>query len=276
MAVMRFLARRRNAFKSKMTACVVLSVLLAACGNGSKSNVSSSANAVSGNWQISLQPSDPKWKPTSQSGFLLDTNGVLTGGMMLTDLDCSGVGNVSGNVDGSNVSFNVTPTGIDMAFTGSMSQPNTMSGSYTILSSGCSGFYSAPQTGTWIANLVTPLSGTIQGTFVSNSGVTYPFTGQVTQGANTGLSNANLSGTLDVTGYCFFTATANITGIISGTSVVMNFADSNGTQIGQVIGTSALDGKSVTGTYKMIGFGKGVGAQPPCINGEKGTVTFTF
>lgn len=276
MEVMRFFVRAMNSFATKTVACLVLSMALAGCGSSSKSDVPSSSGAVSGNWQISLQPANPKWRPTAQSGFLVDTNGVLTGSMMFADIACSGVGSVSGTVNGSDVSFNVTPTGINMEFTGSMSQPSTMTGSYTILSSGCSGVYSAPQTGTWTADLVTPLNGNIQGTFVSHEGVTYPISGQLSQGANTGVSNANISGTFDATGYCFFTATANVTGAISGTAVVLNIVDTNGTQIGQIIGTSTLDGTSVTGTFRMIGFGQGVGAKPPCVNGDSGTVTFTL
>jgi len=270
---MRFCVKRMNCLQFNIGLCFALSILLTACA--SSNHDPSSSGAVSGNWQISLQPSNPTWRQTTQSGFLLEANGILTGSMMFTDISCSGVGSVSGTVSGSNVTFTVTPTGLNMEFTGSMSQPNTMTGSYTILSTGCGGVYSAPQTGTWTANLVTPLNGNLQGTFTSHEGVTYTITGQVSQGPNTGVSTANLNGTLSTTGYCFFTTT-NVTGAISGTSVVLNLVGSNGAQIGQVIGTASVDGTSLTGTYRLIGLGPGVGAVPPCVNGDSGTVTFTL
>jgi hypothetical protein len=271
---MRFVVKAMNSCPVKIVLSFAVLLLLTSCGNSSK-NIPSTSAGVSGNWQMSLQPSNPNWRPTAQSGFLLDDNGNLTGSMMFNDIACSGVGNVSGNVSGSNVTFTVTPTGLNMQFTGGMSQPDTMTGSYMILSSGCAGPYSAPQTGTWTANLVTPLSGNIQGTFTSNAGVIYAITGQLSQGSNTGVSAATLSGTLSTTGYCFFTTT-NLTGAISGTAVVLNLVASDGTQIGQVNGTTRLDGTSVTGNYRLIGLGPGVGAKPPCVNGESGTVTFSL
>jgi len=263
-----------RAFWSGAALCVAFS-LLTACGNSNKSNSTPNAASVAGNWQMSLQPSNPNWRPTAQSGFLVENGGAIGGSMMFSDIACSGVGTVAGTVDGTDISFSVTPTGINIQFIGSLTQSTVMSGSYTILSSGCSGVYSAPQTGTFTANLVTPLKGNIQGTFVSHGGVTYPITGQLSQAANTGVSVANLSGTMSTSNYCFFTTT-NITGAISGTSVVLNLVGSDGTAVGQISGTTSLDGSLVTGTYRLIGFGPGVGAKPPCVNGDNGTVSFTL
>jgi hypothetical protein len=265
----------RGSFCSAAAVCIALSILLVACGSSNNSSSTSNPAGVAGNWQMSLQPSNPKWKPTGQSGFLVENGGVLSGSMMFTDIACSGVGSVEGTVDGTNLSFSVTPTGINIQYLGSLTQPTVMSGSYTILSSGCSGVYSAPQTGTFTANLVAPLKGNIQGSFVSHEGVTYPITGQLSQAASTGVSTANLSGSMNTSNYCFFTTT-NLTGVISGTNVVLNLVGSDGTQVGQIAGTTSLDGSLITGTYKLIGFGPGVGAKPPCVNGDGGTVTFSL
>jgi hypothetical protein len=228
---------------------------------------------------MSLQPSNPNWNPTSSSGFLLDNGGNVTGAMMFLDVACSGVGNVSGNVSGSTVAFSIAPTGLNMEFNGSLTQSSTMSGNYTILSAGCSGTTSSPQTGTWTANLVTPLnSSNLQGTFVSKAGITYQFTGSVSQGSNTGQSSGNLSGAVAVdaaTPYCFLTA-ANMSGSISGIGVVLNIFGSSGAQIGQITGTTSIDGTLVTGTYRMLGLGTGAGVQAPCIHGDSGTVSFTL
>jgi hypothetical protein len=86
------------------------------------------------------------------------------------------------------------------------------------------------------------------------------------------VSSATLSGTLSPTGYCF--ATSTIVGSISGTSVVMNLVNSDGAQLGQIIGTSSLDGTTMTGTYQVMGQGKG--AAPGCVDGDSGTVTLAL
>ena len=273
---MSFVAERKHSVRFELVFCLILPFLLTSCGS-SKSAPPSSSGELSGNWQMSLQPSNTKWKPTAQSGFLVDNNGALTGGMAFQDIACRGVGDVSGSVTGSNVTFTVSLAGLDIEFTGSTTKPNTMAGNYTILSTGCSGALSAPQTGTWTANTVPPLNISIQGVFTSshqnlNPG-TFDITGKLSQGSNTGESTTSLSGTLSATGYCFFTTT-NVTGTISGTSVVMNLIGSDGAQIGQIAGTTSPDGTSLNGTYRMIGLGAGSGAQPPCVNGDTGTVTW--
>lgn len=272
---MKFAVERKGWVRFEIAFCLAIAMLITACGSSSKSNSSSSSSGISGNWQMSLQPSNANWKPSSQSGFLMDNNGTLTGGMAFQDTACPGVGNVSGSVNGSNLTFTVNPAGVDIEYTGSLTQSNTMAGSYTILSTGCSGTYSAPQTGTWTANQVSTLNVTLQGTFISshkNAPATYTITGKLTQGSNTGASSASVSGTISTTGYCFFT-TANVAGTISGTSVVLNLVASDGvTQLGQVAGTTSLDGTTFSGTYRMIGLGPG--NTPPCVNGDTGTVTW--
>lgn len=275
MEPMRFVVERKDLLRLQIMFCLILPILSTGCGSGKSNAVSTSSQGISGNWQMSLQPSNSKLKPTSQSGFLLDTNGVLTGGMAIQNIACPGVGNVSGSASGSNVTFTVNPGDLDIEFTGSMTKTSTMAGSYTILSTGCTGNFTAPQTGTWTANQVSPLNINIQGLFTSshqnlNPG-TFNITGKLTQGSSTGESTTSLAGTLNATGYCFFT-TAGVAGTISGTSVVLNLVGSDGTQIGQINGTTSLDGSSFNGSYRMIGLGPG--HEPPCVNGDTGTVTW--
>jgi hypothetical protein len=120
---------------------------------------------------------------------------------------------------------------------------------------------------------VAPLQGTLQGTFTSNkTGDVWPITGKIDQGQNTGISNTTLTGNVAITGYCL--AGATISGVVSGTNVVMELVNSSGVEIGQVSGTSALDGSSVKGTYMIIP--QGPGNAQPCANGDSGTVTFTL
>jgi hypothetical protein len=252
---------------------LALPILMTACGSNSKSPTPSSG-VVSGNWQMSLQPINLNQKPKTQAGFLLDNDGTLSGGMMFDDDPCSGVGRVSGTVSASNVSFAVSPTGVEINLMGTVNtSPISMSGSYTMLSTGCSGPHAAPESGTWTASLVTPLNGNLQGAFTSNRlGTPVSMTGQISQGPNTGNSNASITGNVSVSDYCF--TSANIVGVVSGTSVVMNLLDSNGTQIGQISGTSTLDGTSIIGLVRIVALGPG--GTPPCRNGDSGPVTLTL
>jgi hypothetical protein len=215
--------------------------------------------------------------PKTQSGFLIQNGGTVTGSVIFTDTPCSGVGSVTGTVSGTAIALLVNPTGVNVSLSGTIgSGQNSMSGNYTTLSTGCSATNVAPGTGTWTANRVTPLSGNIHGTFTSKDQGLSPFavTGKISQGPNTGISTVPLSGSLSATDYCF--STADISGVISGTSVVMNLVNSVGTQIGQVTGTTSLDGTFITGTYEVMGLGKGAEPNPPCLHGDSGTVTLTL
>src|SRR5208337_4531028 len=87
----------------------------------------------------------------TQSGSLLQNGNAVTSNLMFTDIPCSGVGSANGAVSGTAI----TLSGSISSATG---QP-PMSGTHTILSTGCVGPQSAPETGTFTASLVTPLNG---------------------------------------------------------------------------------------------------------------------
>jgi len=250
---------------------LALLAVMPACGGGNSSN-STPPGMLSGNWEMNLQKDDSTLKPKTQSGFLLQQKDVVTGSVILKATPCSGVGSVNGMVSGSNVALTVSPTGITVNLTGTLgSDQASMSGDYIILPQGCSGSQTAPEMGTWTANLVKPLGGSFTGTFTSVKVGDLPVNGQVTQAANTG-SSAPLGGKLMVAGYCF--SATNISGAISGTDVVMNLLNSDGSQAGEVTGTSSLDGKSISGKYFAVP--QGVGGNPPCVSGDSGTVTLSF
>jgi hypothetical protein len=262
---------------------VLFCLLVTACG-GSGNNSDPPSASIAGNWQMSLQPADQNESPRIQSGFLVQNGNTLGGQLMLTDPPCSGTGAVSGSVDGGSVAITVNLTGISVSLNGTLgSGPNSMSGNYTILSTGCTGNSSSPETGTWTANLVTPLSGNFQGSFTFNNG-TGPFsvTGTVSQGANTGSANALLSGTLDIsnssniTPYCFGTAPFTVSGVVSGTSVVMNVLDSIGNQFGQIYGTSSITSGTTSVTGKIGYLGQGPTGTKGCKTGANGPITLTW
>jgi hypothetical protein len=255
-----------------ITLLSVLSWFAISCGSNPINPMPPAPGPLSGNWQMTLQPSNPSFLTKTQSGFLVEDGSNLTGSMMFTDINCTGVGNLTGTVNGGAITMTVTPTGLEVNLSGTVaSTPTSMSGSYTILATGCTGSEASPQTGSWTANPVSALNGNYSGSFTSNkAAATLAVTGQITQGSNVGGSNASLSGSLSATGYCF--TTANMTGAISGTSVVMNLVNSSGAQIGQISGTSSLDGTSISGTYRIVVLGNGF---PPCQSGDNGTFTLS-
>jgi hypothetical protein len=241
------------------------------CGGGS-SNANPAPGPLSGNWQMSMQKQDSTLSPKTQSGFLLQTNNAVSGSLILQATGCSGVGNVAGSVSGPNVALTVALTGINVNLTGTIGQGSqNMSGNYTIISSGCSGPQTAPEIGTWTANLVQSVNGNFQAIYDSKKAGILPVTGKVSQAQANGTS-ASLTGNLSMSGYCF--STANIVGTISGTTVVMNLVGSDGTQVGTISGAAALDGKSVSGQLFVVP--QGPGGQAPCVDGDSGTITLTL
>jgi len=257
---------------------------MAACGSGSSShsNVDPPASgSLSGNWQMTLQPSNTKSTRT-QSGFLLDNNGTLTGSVLLTDYPCSGIGSVTGTLDGTDVTLVTDPVGITVNMTGTTGSPGAMSGTYTMLADGCTTKGASPESGTWTATLVAPLTGNITGSFNSHSGSTFPVTANISQGQNSGASNAALTGTVTVPDPCVLqngntTDTLTVNGLISGTAVVinLNLPDSTTgtmTQAGQITGT--LDGTAISGKYEILPPQPSV--KGPCHGGDHGTVTLTL
>ena len=251
------------------TGWIAFCLFMIGCGGGSgSSDPPSAAWPISGNWQMEMQKSSTATR--TQSGFLLEKNNAVSGSLIFAGTTCAGMGNVSGTVSGSDVSLSVEPTGLSIDLTGTLGPDKaSMSGNYAMLAAGCG----KPETGTWTAALIKPLNGSFQGSFVSTrSGTTFPASAQIGQGANVGTASAPLTGTLSITGSSCFT-TANISGLISGTSVVLNFGESAGTQVGQVTGTSTPDGTSLSGTYSIPEQGA-PGA--PCHAGDIGTFTLTM
>src|ERR1700722_2475434 len=157
----------RSVFKIILagTVVVMLSALLS-CGGGGQSDAAKAATPLSGNWQVTMQQSSPSQTTESEAGFLLQTGTSLSGSVLLSDqTQCSGVGSAQGSVTGSNVVLTVTQPAQTVSFTGTATTDgSTMSGNYSILTSGCGN----PSTvGTWTANQVRPVKGNYQATFTS-------------------------------------------------------------------------------------------------------------
>jgi len=259
-------------------------VLVVSCGGGSgnpapaggSNAIASSAAWITGNWLISLQKSSGITKAAVQSGFLLASSNSISGSVLIDDPTCPGVGDVSGAVKASSLEMSVAAGGQTISLSGaSGSDKTSMAGNYVTLATGCG----TSETGSWIATLVPPLNGNFQGVFTSNStGVVAPVSGQVSQAQNAIGANAALAGNLTATGSSCIAA-ANISGVVSGTTVVWNLLNSSGTQIGQASGAMNIPGDngiaSIQGTYRILPLPRPQPAHTPCVSGETGTLCVT-
>jgi hypothetical protein len=244
-------------------------IIAAGCGSGTKPVLTN--GPLSGNWQLTLNR-HANATPLTFSGFLLQSEKSLSGSLLLGD-GCSGVGSVTGTVDGQSVLITVNELGQDLNLTGTIaSDTGQISGEFSTLAGGCTQFAS---TGTWSAVAVKPLAGDFHGTLTSFNG-TLDVTGKLEQGPNTGGSTATLSGTITATGtaLCSYLTTATIKGVISGTTISLDFYDANGAIIGQMPSTLAPatvtpDGTSLSGGYSFS-------FQSGSCSGDIGTLQVTF
>ncbi len=225
-----------------LTVSLMLLLLIGgtACGGGQKN---ANANGdLSGNWQISLVPqTPPPTPPMVLTGFMLQTSSSVTGALIMgppasrTLPLCPGVGPVTGAVNSSNISLSVNGLGQEVSLQGTSSP---LAGQFSYPAGGCA---SSPTTGTWSAIPVLPLTGSFQGTFTSSiTKAILPVSGTLMQAPNTGDSTAWITGTIQATGanhFCQYLSQATVSGMISGTTVVLNLYGPNGdliTQLGQL------------------------------------------
>ena len=252
-------------------------IMLSACSSSSSGAPGGSQNtaSLSGNWQFTVaSPSDQSFIGGLQGGFLLQTSGSVTGGAVysISLPPAEGGGNptlcnggsspITGTLSGQSVTLTAVAGSQTFTFTGTLSSnKSTMSGKYS--STAGSMVNGAPcgtaQTGLqWSAISVPPLTGPIQGSFHSTGGAAgltnqdFAVLGLLTQGPNIGASNATITGNLDfinqstnLSDYpCFSTALVN--GQVSGNTVILQIMGTNGSNLGQIGGTSGSGVNTVT------------------------------
>jgi len=256
--------------KALTLATVVFLLTLTACGGGA--NSPNSAASLSGNWQMQLVR-NPTFS-RSQSGFIVQSGKMLNGGLTLSQNllgNCAAAGPAQGQMSGSKVAISVNETGQTVNLAGTVATDgSSMSGNYSILANGCG----LSEVGTWTGTKVKAVSGSFQATLSSSwrPNLVYQFTGTVTQGANTGAPNATLSGSMTSTNSpCF--SNASLSGLISGTTLVLNPFAADGTALGQISGTVTTDGSTITGNYNFFNVNSTVFAN--CGGGDSGTISVT-
>ncbi|MFZ3262364.1 MAG: hypothetical protein WA172_00040 [Terriglobales bacterium] len=250
-------------------------MMLSSCGGGNSNIGSQVPVTVSGNWQFTMAaPADGSFTGGLQGGFLSQNNTAVTGAVAYSvalpanpspTVCNSGSAAITGTITGQNVALTAAAGAQTFSLTGTLSLDGTsMGGSYNSTAGMANGTAcGTAQTGLqWVAILVPPLTGPIQGSFHSTGGVAglneqdFLVSGAVSQAANTGASTAVVTGNLnflnsatDLSDYpCF--AVASVSGYISGITVTL-----------QIVGAAA-DGPNIG----QIGASPGSGLQPVTFN----------
>jgi len=266
---------------------LLFTTLLAAISCGGGAITSQQSGTLSGNWEIQLFRHVSPTPPLVYTGFLVQSGNNITGSVMFNlsaqgSGVCAGAGAVSGTLDQQNLSLTINEQGQEVNLSGALPASGSslaLSGQFSNLAGGCTNY---ANTGTWTATNIASVAGSFHGTFTSTnvpSNGAFQVTGTMNQGPNTGGDTATLSGNIVASGspaFCSYLSSATVSGLISGTSVLINLYGPDGvqiTQLGQIGGSSTVtitpDAASITGTYIFPSISNS------CI-GDQGTFQLTF
>jgi hypothetical protein len=271
---------------NSLSKTLLFTILLAAISCGGGGTATPQTGALSGNWEIQLFRHVNPNPPLVYTGFLLQSGNNITGSLMFNlstvgSGQCEGVGAVSGTMNQQNISLTINEQGEDISLSGALPSGSSLalSGQFSNLAGGCTNY---ANTGTWTATSIAPVAGSFHGTFTSTnvpSNGTFNVTGTMNQGPNTGGDTATLSGSIVASGspnFCSYLSSGTITGLISGTTMLINLYGPNGlqiTQLGEIGSNSTVtitpDATSITGTYTFPSISSS------CI-GDQGTFQLTF
>jgi len=262
-------AMRRRVLWISLLGVLPIITLATGCGTSTSQSSSTSSGPMAGNWQFQMQtPGDssfvgavpssctPEYEnqppPLCFSGFVLQDGQSLTGQLIYAialpvqnappSLCSSGSGALSGKINNQDVTLTLGAGAMTFTFTGTLSADgSTITGTYNSTDGkGCGTEQSAIP---WTANIVQPLTGSVQGSFHSTgigllNGQDFPVTGTLTQGTNIGASNATVTGKLAFQDYPCLGA-VNVNGQISGNTVRLQLFTGNGLDVGE-IGTPSV------------------------------------
>jgi hypothetical protein len=294
-----FISYRQRKITTTLLAITLLlacTLMLSACG-GSSNSSTPQTGAFSGNWQFTMAPSDPNYPSGTQyglqGGFLVQSNGTVNGQTQYSvafdqlvnglPVVCDGgVATLSGTATGQTVTLTAVAGAETFQLTGTLSSNGSsiQNGQFTTAGGGtlngqlCG---AATTQGVWSAILVPPLTGAVTGTFHSAALENQEFqvTGTLSQGNNIGASSATVTGNFSFLNAatqitdnpCFSNGAVNVTGEISGNTVILQLIGTDGSQDGQ-IGVSAAgvagsqlspvtyDSVAPSGTYVLHSTGK--------------------
>jgi len=262
---------------------LAVTLILSACGGNSSANTSQQNATISGNWQFSMTPADPSYPASAQyalqGGFLQEKNGKVSGQVAYSiafdqlqngvPVVCdSGAAVVTGTISGQNLTLTAVAGTQTFVLTGTLGANGSITtGQFTtpgatVGDAVCGG--PTPQGGSaiWNAVNVPPLSGSVTGSFhstgLSLNNQDFQVTGNLTQGENIGASSATVTGGLSfvdpitlLSDYpCFPGGYVNVTGQISGNTVILQLIGIDGSSNGQ-IGMAASQVPNSTGLAQV-------------------------
>jgi len=200
---------------------------------------------VAGSWHESLTSTGSGRKSTVDL-YILQNGTTLSSSRVALGATCSSNGTMSGSVSGDDVAMTITGiNGDTINVTGTVSEnSSSMSGSYTIKTSGCD---LSDDMGTLSATLIPPVqSSSWSGTITSTR---YPpntdtFTANIRED-----NSGGLSGKLSFTGpYCSSVLTPSVSISGSQTGALIGFSDTEADGIG-IFGAINASAKSISGLY---------------------------
>jgi len=191
--------------------------------------------SVAGNWQFDLMNSTGSVAAIA-TGFLAQSGSNLTGTFNVNG--CEAISAATGAVGGnngpnaislsmnlSNQTLNIVGSGIGTITPGSAFEGNYTVGAVTCPISGLTSMVSGQQ--------VNSVSGGFHGSLNSKGGNTFSIAGTASQGTYSSGTSAPVTGTATATGSTCFTS-LNLTGTISGTSLVWQLASPDSSQVVQL------------------------------------------
>jgi hypothetical protein len=256
--------------------CLIVTLMLVACGGGSSTNGPQIPLSLSGNWQFTMaSPTDGSLSGGLQGGFLSQANTTVTGNVAYSltvpsnpqAVSSTGTATISSpsSLVGQNVMLSATAGTFTFTFTGTLSPDNsTMAGFYTCVNSSAAAGTACASGQTelqWVATLVLPLTGPIQGDFHSTGGPAglaeqeFIVAGALSQAISAQGASATVTGDLN-----FLNPTSNssdypciavaqVNGQISGNTVSLQILGSSGSIVGQIGATSAATSSLGTVTF---------------------------
>ena len=265
-------------------------MMFSACGGASSGSGSQQSGTLTGNWQFSMSNPDPAYPSDQlyglQGGFLLQRTGSVTGQAVYSVSGISqsngqwtvcngGSATITGTINGQTVNLTAVAGSQTFTLTGTLGSDGSITNStFTTTGGAATGFTTCgipTPTGTtttsWSAKAVPPLTGAITGRFHSTSTVgasgladqEFPVTGFLTQGQNTGASNATITGTLSfidpltqLSDYpCVPDGSISVNGQISGNSVILQLIGTDGSNVGQIGAPAGTGLASNVGTWPV-------------------------
>jgi hypothetical protein len=247
----------------RLIATLLWATFLLGCGGGSSTGGGPTPNAqLNGSWHATLT-STASGGSSTVDVFIVQNGATLSSGRVALGTTCSSVGTMTGSVSGDKVNVVITGNNGDtVSVTGTASGANSLSGSYTIKTSGCG---VNDDMGTFSATLI-PAVQSASWTGGTQS-TQYP-PGNTTFTANfTEDSSGNIMGVLTFTGSsgsslsCPSLASGPVTGTQTGNQ--MSLSDNQPDGLG-VFGTMDNAAKNISGLYGIS-----------ICSGDNGTVTMS-